>query len=122
MSYDIRFGVQTVEKNKDGENFATIGEPEFSSPTYNLRDMFVACMDWDYNQDQWYPATEVLEHIRHGIRELEDNREAYVQYNPSNGWGTLDGALRCLRNWEQELTDYYGKLYAWDIENVWFRW
>lgn len=122
MSYDIEFGVKTVAEDRFGEKFAVIAVPELSSPTYNLREMFVACMDWDYKQGKWYPATDALEHIRHGIRELEDHREKYLEYNPPNGWGTLDGALECLRNWDEELTYHYGELHAWDIENVWFRW
>ena len=46
MSYDIRIAVKLDKIDK----FVNIGVPEYDSPTYNLRDMFVACMDWDYNQ------------------------------------------------------------------------
>ena len=35
MSYDIRFCVQTVQPNKDGECFAVVHTPEYDSPTYN---------------------------------------------------------------------------------------
>lgn len=45
MSYDIRFGVKV--EGMDGY-IAVIDEPDYSSPTYNLRDMFVASMGWDY--------------------------------------------------------------------------
>lgn len=50
MSYDIRFGVKV--DGMDGY-IAVIDMPEYDSPTYNLRDMFVACMDWDYSQGKW---------------------------------------------------------------------
>ena len=67
MSYDIRFGVQTVMPDNEGESFVVIGMPEYDSPTYNLRDMFVACMGWDYETSEevdghirakWHPRSE----------------------------------------------------------------
>ena len=42
MSYDLRIGV----KVEGTDIIAVIAEPRLSSPTYNLRDMFVACMDF----------------------------------------------------------------------------
>lgn len=136
MSYDIRFGVQTVCENNDGERFVVVHVPEYDNPTYNLSDMFRACMDWDYDQGEWYPMTEVLPRIERGIRELVGNRSKYERYNPPNGWGDLDGALRCLRNWRTELVgdndpvlgDGTGRFgwgtatYMWPLETLWFRW
>lgn len=136
MSYDIRFGVQTVCENNDGERFAVVHVPEYDNPTYNLSDMFRACMDWDYDQGEWYPMTEVLPRIERGIRELVGNRSEYERYNPPNGWGDLDGALRCLRNWRSALVndddpvlgDGAGRFewematYMWPLETLWFRW
>ena len=29
--------------------YAVIRQPEYDSPTYNLRDIFVRSMDWDYH-------------------------------------------------------------------------
>ena len=55
MSYDVRFAVETVKPNKYGQRFAVVRIPEYDSPTYNLRQMFVACMGWDYTQGEWYP-------------------------------------------------------------------
>ena len=53
MSYDIRICVKTEMPNKWGNQFVVIDSPEYDSPTYNLRDMFVACMEWDYNQGEF---------------------------------------------------------------------
>ena len=51
MSYDIRLAVKV-----DGTDiFADIAEPELASPTFNLREMFETCMDWDYSQGVYYP-------------------------------------------------------------------
>ena len=146
MSYDIRFGVQTVMPNNEGEQFVVIGSPEYDSPTYNLRDMFVACMGWDYEtyeevdghiRAKWHPMAEVLSGIERGIRELTENRAEYEKYNPPNGWGDLDGALRCLKNWKAEIVggeyEKYGgetaKVWEWDVltnrwplEALWWRW
>ena len=136
MSYDVRFGVQTVCENNDGERFVEVGVPELDSPTYNLREMFVACMDWDYEQGKWYPMTEVLPKIERGIRELHQHPEKYEQYNPSNGWGNLKDALNYLRNWRSEVVadddpvlgdgkkhfSFELETYMWPLEALWFRW
>ena len=136
MSYDVRFGVQTVCENNDGERFVIVHRPELDSPTYNLRDMFVACMDWDYEQGKWYPMTEVLPKIERGIRELAEHPERYERYNPPNGWGSLKGALECLRNWRAEVVadddpvlgdgkehfEFELVTYMWPIDALWFRW
>lgn len=124
MSYDIRFCVQTVMPNKDGDCFAEVHRPEYDSPTYNYRPMFVACMDWDYKQGEYYPMTEVLPKLRRGLRELEEHPGKYRQYEPENGWGTLGGAIDCFRSWIHELTEdnWYGPTYLWPIETLWWRW
>ena len=123
MSYDVRFAVETVKPNKYGQRFAVVRIPEYDSPTYNLRQMFVACMGWDYEQGEWYPFEVFMPAIERGIHELTFNPEKYRQYNPPNGWGTLDGALKALRNWYSELTDEYeGVKTTWNLNDVWMRW
>ena len=68
MSYDIRFGVKVAGAKEDC--FAVIGHPEYDSPTYNLRDIFVKAMGWEYQQGEWYPITEVLPKVlRAGYRD-----------------------------------------------------
>lgn len=95
MSYDLRIGVK-VEGAED--LYAVIAEPEYSSPTYNLRDIFVACMDWDYKQSEWYNVAEVLPKIYRGIQELELHTKKYKKYNPPNGWGDVGSALEVLNS------------------------
>lgn len=97
MSYDLRVAVKVEGCDK----FANIAEPEHASPTYNLRDMFVACMNWDYEQGKYYRCDEVLPKINHGIQELYTKRDEYTGYNPDNVWGDIDSAkkaLNCLRD------------------------
>lgn len=121
MSYDLRFGVKV-----DGTDlFAVIGEPEHSSPTYNLSEMFRACMDWDFNQDEWYQLTDVLPKISHGIEELTMHRKEYEKYNPPSGWGSLDGALRCLRSIQDKAIDLSTNEYSLTcipVEHLWLHW
>lgn len=115
MSYDIRIRVKVEGCDK----YVTIDTPEYDSPTYNLRDMFVACMDWDYSQRKQYPCDFVIDKVEHGIKELRTKREHYEQYNPKNGWGNLDGAIKvlesvreCIYEWAEDIP----------IECLYFQW
>lgn len=115
MSYDLRIAVKV-----DGiDLFAQIAEPEYSSPTYNLRDMFVACMDWDYTQGAYYPCSVVIGSIEHGINELRTKRSKYIKYNPSNGWGDIDGAIRVLESLRECI---YEQSEIIPIEHLWMAW
>lgn len=95
MSYDLRVSVKVEGCDK----YADIGYPEYDHPTYNLRDMFEACMNWDYSQGEYYPCAEYVSKIERGITELKFHRENYVKYNPSNGRGSIDSALKALESW-----------------------
>lgn len=95
MSYDLRIGVK-VEGAED--LYAVIDEPDNSSPTYNLGEMFRACTGWDFVQGNWYKVSEVLPLIEHGIHELRFNRLAYGKYAPENGFGSSSGALKVLES------------------------
>ena len=123
MSYDIRICVRTIDANKDGDSFAIVYVPKYDSPTYNLRSMFVACMDWDYIQGEYYPLVDVLPKLKHGLAELTQFPEKYSQYEAKNGWGTLEGAVKCIDSWIHEIEDDWGgPTYNWDIESLWWKW
>lgn len=94
MSYDIRLAVKV-----DGTDiYADIAEPEYSSPTYNLRDMFVTCMDWNFKQGNYYKCEDVLNKVERGIRELTSKPHIYNQHNPPNGCGSREGAIETLES------------------------
>lgn len=121
MSYDIQFGVKAA--GTPDEHFAVIGEPECSSPTYNVGQMFRACMDWDYNQGEWYPMTEALEKVTHGLKEITDHEDRYLKYNPPNGWGdtgTVKRTLQSILDWVEE------REHGWNggipLECIYMRW
>lgn len=120
MSYDLRIGVRVHDTNI----IAVIAEPDMNSPTYNLGKMFRACTGWDYEQGKWYRVEEVLPLIEHGIHELKFNGEAYKQYSPSNGWGTINSAILALESLEKCIQHQItGE--AWQavpIEHLWVAW
>lgn len=122
MSYDIRFGVKVEGMNG---YIAVIDEPEYSSPTYNLRDMFVACMGWDYTQGEWYNLAEVFPKIRHGQDELTLHPRKYKKYDAPNGWGTVSSAKKCLDSVVEKIGDIVSGDWSWNeipLENLWMRW
>jgi len=82
MSYDIRFGVKVAEAPEDC--YAVIGEPEYSSPTYNVGTIFRESMDWDFEQGKWYKVTDVIPKLERGVHELSFNAKAYRKHEPDN--------------------------------------
>ena len=92
MSYDLRISV----KVEGIDRYIGIATPEPDCPTYNLGDMFRACMNWDYEQGEYYRCSEIMTNIKYGIYELTHNRKDYEKYNPANGWGNIDNALETL--------------------------
>lgn len=115
MSYDLRVGVKVEGCDK----YVVMATPVLDSPTYNLRDMFVACMNWDYSQGEWYRCDTIIENIDRGIRELRTNRKEYEKYNPPNGWGDLDNAIETL---ESMRTCIYECAEEIPINCLYFRW
>jgi len=97
MSYDIRICV----KAEGCDAYPTIATPEHDNPTYNLGRMFRKCMDWDYNQTKYYQCDFVITRVEHGLKELKNNRDKYLQYNPDNGWGNIDDAISVLTSLRQ---------------------
>lgn len=104
MSYDLAIHVKVEGCDK----YATIAEPEHSSPTYNLGKLFRACMNWDYSQSAkdadgnyqtcYYRCDSVIEYVERGLRELRTNGKAYDHLLPSNGWGTRLNAIDALES------------------------
>ena len=115
VSYDITLAVKI-----DGTDlFAYVAEPELSSPTYNLREMFETCMDWDYSQGVYYPCKEVAEKVKMGIEELYKFPEKYDKFNPPNGWGDRRGAIRVLESLDDCIKETAEKI---PIEHLYMSW
>ena len=123
MSYDLRIGV----KVEGLDLIAVIDEPEYSSPTYNLAEMFRACTGWDYKQGKWYNVKEVRPKIRKGIEELKNNWMKYKRFEPENGWGDVNSALSSLESLEKCIAENigessWGKWQKIPEEHLWVSW
>lgn len=121
MSYDIRFGVKVAGAE---DVYAVIGEPEFHSPTYNNREIFTKCMDWDYNQSEWYKVTDVIPKLERGIHELQFNSKEYKNLEPENGWGGISSSLNALQSIMKWITE--DRRWSWNndipIECIYMCW
>ncbi len=123
MSYDLRIGV----KVEGADIIAVIAEPEVSHPTYNLREMFVAAMDWDYTQGEWYKLSEVYDMICRGVAELSGYPKKYAKHNAENGWGTVESALKALISLRDCIDDIvdpngWGGWNTVPLEHLWVAW
>lgn len=115
MSYDIEICVKV-----DGlDQYARIDLPEYDHPTYNLGEMFRACMEWDYSQGEYYKCSEIIDKVEKGIRELKTNRKDYEKFNPSNGWGNIDSAIRVLESLRECIYENAEEI---PIEHLYMKW
>lgn len=112
MSYDL----EILVKIENGD-YICIAESEYSSPTYNLGTMFRKAMRWDFKQGVVYNIDEIFENIESGISELERFPEKYVQYEPENKWGTVNGALEVLKSLKNCILEQ-----DIDIKYLYMRW
>lgn len=126
MSYDLEFGVK-VDTNGGDDLFVTFATPELDSPTYNLGKIFRASTGWDFEQGEWYRYLDVEPLILHGIEELTRNVDKYRRMEPSNGWGSADGARRVLKGLVEDARGH-GDVHDYDrypkvpIEHIYVRW
>ena len=122
MSYDLRLGV----KPEGLDRVIVIGEPELSSPTYNLGKMFRACTGWDFEQSEWYRVSNVWENINQGISELYVHPKRYKKMEPENGWGTLESAIKVLESLRDYIRSRTDEDCAGDdaipMEYLWVKW
>lgn len=112
MSYDL----EILVKIENGD-YICIAEPEYRSPTYNLGTMFRKAMKWYFKQGVVYNIDEIFENIEYGISELERFPEKYVQYEPENKWGTVNGALEVLKSLKSCILEQ-----DIDIKYLYMRW
>lgn len=127
MSYDVRFSVKIDGTDK----YAVVRVPEHDCPTYNVGEIFRACMDWDFDQGEWdesgrydkvyYPCDFVIEKLTSGLKEVVQNKAKYKPMEPSNGWGTVSTVITCLENWINELDDLQEQLEV-PLEKIYFSW
>lgn len=117
MGYDIYFGVKIEGTDK----IIKFEEPGFPSPTYNIGTMLRKAMDWDFEPDKWYKVSEVFDYIEKGLDNLTSNENIYKQYEPDNGWGTVNTACVTLRSILNQI-DFIKTAYDLNKENYYIRW
>lgn len=99
MSYDISFKV----KSENG-NWFNVHDCE-ANITWNLRKMIEKStgLPW-LNEADNGRVVDVIPHIEHGLYELREHPELYMQYEASNGWGTIES---CRQFFETILSDWW---------------
>ena len=73
----------------------------------------------------YYPMADVVPKLERGLKELQEHPEMYRKYEPKNGWGTLKGAIKCIKSWLNELDgedNWDAITNEWPIESLWWRW
>lgn len=101
MSYDLRLCVKTER----GNFVLTYCQPEYASPTYNLGKIFRESMGWNFKQGKEYRVDKVLDQILKGINELTHFPGKYKKYEPDNGWGSVEDALKALLSLARAIED-----------------
>lgn len=115
MSYDIEIGVRIY----DTDLYVCIAEPKYSSPTYNLGQMFRAATGWNFEQGKWYRCEDVINDIQQGISEMVIRPSKFKTLEPKNGWGTISDAVECLESMRDCI---YRTAEEIPIEHLWIRW
>lgn len=112
MSYDIRFAV----KAENGA-FVVFHTPEYDTPTYNVGTIFRKAMDFDFKQGEFYRVSELIPHLIKGANEVLYHKDKYIQYEPDNGWGSVDtvrtalmsilDAIEYIKEWHGIPLEYF---------------
>jgi hypothetical protein len=86
MSYDIKFKVKV-----EGANLWIEVGNYGAGTTWNVREMIVKStgLEWKNNENNGL-CKDVIPYIRKGYEELVHHPEKYRQYEPNNGWGTVE--------------------------------
>lgn len=116
MSYYIRIKGR-IEGTE--EFYVTVLEPEYNTPTYNLRHVFVNCMDWVYETGVKYPCDEVIIFLERGIERLKKSPEKYKGVEAENGWGTVEDALKGMQAWRKCILELAQEI---PLKNLYFQW
>lgn len=87
------------------------GEEVYSGNiTHNLTEMADAAGIYKH---LWRPeelnitkASELIEPLTKGLSKLFFQPEAYMKYNPPNGWGSYEGLVKFVREYLDECKDH----------------
>lgn len=101
MSYDITFKV----KAEGTDLYVPVGDCD-ANITWNVRDIITKStgLPWLNEANNGY-CKDVIPYIEKGLIELRRNPKKYKQYEPANGWGSVDSTInffkRVLDDWDK---------------------
>ena len=105
MSYDISFKVKVEGVDK----YVSVGNCD-ANTTWNVREMIVKStgLQWKNCENNGL-CKDVIPFIEKGYKELTRYPEKYIQYEASNGWGTVESTKEFFKDilfaWEQLCKD-----------------
>lgn len=53
-------------------------------------------LDWNNEENNGF-CKDIMPHIEAGLYELQRNGQAYKQYEPDNGWGSVEGTINFFK-------------------------
>lgn len=91
MSLDIYLGIKGMVHPDQPEYYGSIWSRNI---THNLGRLWAAlgCYEALYESDG-LQGKDILPALEESVMRLTTNRADYLQYNPSNGWGSIDHAI-----------------------------
>lgn len=116
MSLDVRLQFDIDTGGPESPETITVYEANY---THNCNAMAMAAGIYAY---VWRPeecpdvkcANDLIEPLRRGIQEMENDPEKFIALNPKNGWGSYDTFLPWLREYLQACIRYpKAKVAAW---------
>lgn len=96
MSYDIHLVIDT-----GGPEPVAVGKGDHNY-TYNCTPMFRTAMTGGLDSLNLKTAGSQVERLQSAIASMEAEPGMYRAMNPSNGWGSYEGALQFLRDLEAD--------------------
>jgi hypothetical protein len=89
MSYDIQLVIDT-----GGEYPAAV--TDCKSPTYNLGPMFTMALGFPLRELDGLAAGDAILPLKNAVNRMKKSPARFKKLNPSNGWGSYEGALESL--------------------------
>ena len=124
MNYSIEIG-RIIEDDPDKHDIYHVTpyetQPEMNCPSHNLTDIFTRVMEWEFEQGRYYPLSEALEYINHGLDILVGKGfHIYIPFSSPENHENLE-VLRHLGNWQECITKIAEERDG-DLANLLFKW
>lgn len=74
--------------------------------TWNNGAIFVKALGCEFRELDGKSCREVVMLLNRAIADIAQNRSAYAELEPENGWGGIDDSLDLLRGLRQSCEEY----------------